>query len=482
MMVLTKALIKESEENAVKSGAFSFCELMKIAGETAAEKIAALTEIKDKKIAVVCGNGNNGGDGFVVANRLAGLGGRVSVIMPLGNPLTENASFYFDAMSGVKISDSLEEDYDIIIDAVFGIGLNREVDKDVAEIFAEINSSDALKIAIDIPSGVEADTGKVLGCAIMCDYTITFIALKPCFVLPEGSDYCGKVIVADIGVKPVDFSYLTIEKPQFPKRKHNSHKGTFGTALLFCGSYGMAGAAILATRAALASGVGIAKCVVCDGIYDILTCAVPEAVCLPVGQDENGTYKSDTIDYEKAFNKVNAVLIGCGMAQSDNTKKVLEAVIKKSDVPLIIDADGINLLAGSIDILRECKAPVIITPHPAEMARLCQCSVSEIEQNRVYYAKKFATDYNCTVVLKGADTIVATTKGEIFFNLTGNPGMATGGSGDVLSGIMVSLLAQGFNAESAAKAAVYLHGEAGDKAALKKGERAMLPSDIIEEL
>jgi len=316
----------------------------------------------------------------------------------------------------------------------------------------------------------------------MCDYTITFIALKPCFVLPEGSDYCGKVIVADIGVNTADFSYKTIEKPQFPKRRHNSHKGTFGTALMFCGSYGMAGAAILATRAALASGVGIAKCVVCDGIYDILTRAIPEAVCLPVVQDESGTYKADTIDYEKAFKKVTAVLIGCGMAQSDNTRKVLRCVAEKSDVPIIIDADGINLLADSIDILRECKAPVIITPHPAEMARLCKCSTAEIEQNRIYYAQKFAIDYNCTVVLKGANTIVATNKGEIFFNLTGNPGMATGGSGDVLSGIMVSLLAQGFVPEDAAKAAVYLHGEAGDRAALKKGERAMLPSDIIKEL
>ena len=481
MSVLTADLIKRSEEYAVKSGTFSFRDLMLTAGNAAGEIIHKKYDCRNKKIAVICGNGNNGGDGFVAARYLYKHGADVTVIMPMGTPKTENADYYYNELGDLKISEALENDYDIIVDAVFGIGLNRAPDDELTKLFKEINSRPAIRVSIDIPSGIEADTGRVFDTCINADLTITFIALKPCFLLPDGSDYCGEVIVADIGVKPIGKSYGIIKKPVFPKRRHNSHKGSYGTALIVCGSYGMAGAAILAARAALRSGVGIAKCVLCEGIYAPFTAAVPEAVCIPKKQSADGTLSCDN-DISIYIETCSALLFGCGIGISDNTMKILEKIIEKSDIPTVIDADGINLLSGNIELLKKSKAPIILTPHPGEMARLCDCSIKEIESHRIEKAKALAEEYNCTIVLKGANTVVASPDGEISLNINGNPGMATGGSGDVLAGIIVSLLAQGLTPVEAAEAAVFLHAEAGDNAAERKGQRATLPSDIIEEL
>ncbi len=481
-MVLDKALIKKSEESAVESGAFSFRELMYRAGCAAADAVTKKYGCQGKKIAVMCGNGNNGGDGFVAAGKFYENGADVTLILPLGAPKTEDAVYFFGKLNNIKIADGLTDSYDIIVDAVFGIGLNRKMSDEINLLLGKANTLKAKRIAIDVPSGVETDSGQILGTVFDADLTVTFIALKPCLLLPPASDYCGETVVADIGVKPVNRKYSVIKSPVFPKRRRNSHKGTYGTALLFCGSYGMAGAAIMSCKAALRSGTGIAKCVICDGIYQAFTCSVPEAVCIPVKQDLNGMFDPDDIDLNSVFEKASAVLFGCGTGAGNSTLELLDRIIDSSKIPILLDADGINLLASNIDILRKSKAPVIITPHPAEMGRLCGKSTAEIEADRVAAAGEFAVKYGCTVVLKGGNTIVASKDGEISFNILGNPGMAKGGCGDVLSGIIVSLLAQGFSAKQAAEGGVYLHSLAGDKAALKKGQRAVLPSDIIEEL
>lgn len=482
MKVLSVALIRESEENAVKSGTFSLRELMLRAGSAAAEIIMRKYGCAGKRTAVVCGKGNNGGDGCVIAEILARHGADVTVVTPLGEPKTENAAYYYGRLYLAKKADTVPQNTDIVVDALFGIGLDRPLEGAAAEAVKAINAAAGVKIAVDVPSGVGSDSGKILGTAVKADLTVTFIALKPGLLLPEGSDMCGEIQVADIGAEPVSYSYLTTEKPVFEKRRRNSHKGSFGTAVMFCGSYGMAGAAILAAKAALRSGAGILKAVLCDGIYAPFTASVPEAVCVPLKQTDKGTLPPDGIDYEKILSGCSAVLAGCGLGNNADTAEIVKALCENSEIPLVIDADGINALCGSIDIIKKCKAPVILTPHPGEMARLCSLTVADIEADRVGAARKFAAEYGCVLVLKGANTVIATPKGEIFFNLTGNPGMATGGSGDLLSGIIVSLLAQGFPADEAAKAGVYLHGEAGDKAAAKRGERAMLPSDMIKEL
>lgn len=474
MMVLTKALIRESEENAVKSGAFSFTELMLIAGNSATDIILKKIDVKNKKIAVLCGNGNNGGDGFVIARNLYENGAIVKVILPLGEPETQDAKLYYSLLGDIEITN-FSGDYDIIIDAVFGIGLNRDISDELSNLFDKINNSSAYKISIDIPSGVEADSGKVLKNAFRSDLTITFISLKPCFMLPYGSDYCGEVIVCDIGVKPTGYKYLTTEKPNFKKRNKNCHKGNFGPALLICGSYGMAGAAMLSAKAAMRSGTGVIKCAIPKSIYNPFTSFIPEAVCLPYDNLES-------FDIETAFSGCKAVLFGCGLGNNKQTFEILKKLLSYSNVPIVIDADGINALSSNIELLKKSKAPIILTPHPAEMARLLNSTTSFVEENRVEAAAKFAKEHNVILVLKGANTIIASPDGEIRFNLGGNPGMATAGSGDVLAGVIVSLLAQDFSPFDAAIAGVYLHSEAGDIAAFKKGERQLIASDIIEEL
>ena len=244
----------------------------------------------------------------------------------------------------------------------------------------------------------------------------------------------------------------------------------------------MAGAAVLAARAALRSGIGIVKAALCENIYYPFTVSVPEAVCVPVKPNPRGTLCPENFDLPELLKGCSAALIGCGMGNNEDTARLVKELIKISEIPLVIDADGINALKGGIDIIEKSKAPIVLTPHPGEMARLCSLTVGEVEENRVQIAKDFAVRHGCVLVLKGANTIVAAPNGEVYFNMTGNPGMSTGGSGDALAGITLSLLAQGFSAEYAAKAAVYLHGEAGDRAAARLGERGMLPSDLIEEL
>lgn len=483
MRVLTEGLIRVSEEDAVNSGAFSFRELMYRAGKSAADIIMRRFSVCGKKVAVLCGKGNNGGDGFVIADILSQNGADVTVITPMGLPATENAKYYYDRLNAAVFGNETDiEKSDLIIDALFGIGLNRAPSETVEKIINIANAAPCPRVSVDIPSGVMTDNGIVPGEAIYADLTVTFIALKPCFLLPPGSDYCGEVTVADIGVTPSVYEYETIEKPSFEKRRHNSHKGTFGTAVTFCGSYGFAGAAVLAAKGALHSGVGILKAVLCESIYVPFTVSVPEAVCVPVKPNAAGRFNPDNIDIPALLSSCNAVLIGCGMGNDEDTNRLTREIILNTNVPTVIDADGINTVACCIDIIKKCKAPVILTPHPGEMARLCGVTAREIESERVKYARDFAKKYGCILVLKGANTVVAAPDGEIAFNTTGNPGMSTGGSGDVLAGITVSLLAQGLEPLAAAKAAVYLHGEAGDKAAKKRGERAMLPTDLTEEL
>lgn len=483
MKILNLSNIRAAEESAVKSGAFSYVALMKNAGEEAVKILKSRYAFEGKRVAVFCGKGNNGGDGLVIASRLSRLGTDVDLCFPFGMPATDTAASFFDDIKGINIASEIIDNYDFVIDALFGIGLDRELEGNAAEVIDKMNMLKGVKIAIDIPSGVPCDASFTPKKAFMADFTVTFIALKPCFVLPQTSLYCGEFEVADIGAKIGEYSYLTIEKPEIVKRNKNTHKGSFGTALTLCGSFGMCGASVLAAKSALRSGVGLLKAFVCDKNYTAFTVSVPEAVTLPVPTDINGVPVIDEKTLIDNLKGADSLLLGCGLGLSDTAVKLIKKVaLTVENIPLVIDADGINAVARDINIIRKIKAPVIFTPHPKEMARLCHTTVSDVENNRIKYAKNFAKDYSCIVVLKGANTIVAAPDGRVFFNLTGNAGLATGGSGDVLSGMIVSYLAQGVSPLQSALNAVYLHGLAGDMAAEKISKRALLPSDIIEEL
>lgn len=272
-----------------------------------------------------------------------------------------------------------------------------------------------------------------------------------------------------------DMKFNVTKAPKISNRDKNSHKGTFGTALLVCGSYGMAGAAVLAAKAALRSGIGKLKMAVHKSVYGICAVSVPEAVFLPYGL---GFKKAVLNDIQTA----DSILLGCGCGLSKSTLEKLKLTIKNANCPIVIDADGINLLSQNIDILKQAKTPIILTPHPMEMSRLCGKSVREINANRLSIAADFAKNHGVYLVLKGNETVVAAPDGRVNINPTGNAGMATGGSGDVLSGIMAALLAYNADVFFAITSAVYIHGLAGDSAAEKLSETALLPSDIIKEL
>ncbi len=481
MKVLKCSQIKAAEENAVNSGIFSYADLMESAGRKAAKAIIDRYDICGKRICVVCGKGNNGGDGLVVASTLARSGAFVSLVFPFEKPQTDTAQKFIPWIDGIKINDCVDKSADYIIDAIFGIGLDRTLDNYTRQIISTMNSCDAVKIAIDIPSGVFCDGGRD-ETSFIADFTTTFIAYKPCFFLPETVDFCGEVVVVDIGVPVVDYAYSIIEKPKVFKRLKNSHKGTYGTALLVCGSYGMCGAQILAAKAALRSGVGLVKSIVCDKNYIAFCQSVPEAVTIPVTTTPDGTPEIFDRTILSNASSSNAMLLGCGLGISDDAKRIVKNALLITKIPIIIDADGINAIASDINILRKTKAPVILTPHPKEMSRLTGLSIEEIERNRMKIAKRFAVDYGCVLVLKGTNTVVAAPNGRIYINNGGNSGMATGGSGDVLSGIMVALLAGGATPLQAALDAVWRHSFAADNATLKITQQALLPSDIIEEL
>ncbi len=480
MKVFSSLNIRKIEQNANKGG-ISFLDMMENAGAGAVKEILKRIEVVGKTVVIVAGGGNNGGDGYAVARLLENEGAFVRILKtdePSTDTAKEMAARFFGEVTSFEVSYLYEAD--IIIDALFGIGLSRILDEKYAEIIKVINSSSAVKISLDIPSGVFADSNEVK-IAVKADLTTTFIARKPSSVLYPAAEFYGECVTVDIGTPSNAFDGIDevgeiIPAPFFEKRSPNTHKGSFGALSLICGSFGMAGAAVLSVKAALRSGVGLAKVTLPESIYPIVTLSAPEAVCNVYNESHN---PKEVI--EKALMGAKAVVIGCGLGVSEFSKKLLKEVIDSYKGTLIIDADGLNLMASHIECIKHSGADIILTPHPAEMSRLCGVSVEAIENDRVGYAKKLAENLGCTVVLKGNITVVAS-KGKVYFNLTGNAGMATGGSGDVLSGIMGGIACILSDSEDIAVSSVYVHGVAGDMASKKYGEISALPTDTVSFL
>lgn len=480
MKILTREQLVAAEEAEFARGV-SAVALMRCAGNAVVEEITRRFSVAKKRVVVLCGNGNNGGDGFCIAGSLAALGADVAVLLPLGAPRTQTAAENYVCAKDLEHLEKFDENADLVVDALFGIGLARPIEGELSRLVEQVNAARAFVVAVDLPSGVYCDGG-VEGAAIRADLTVSLTALKPCMVESPSAEYCGRVAVKDIGVPISAWVGETTDPKPLPARPQNSHKGTFGTATLLCGSYGMVGAEILAARAALRCGVGLVRAVVCERNYAPFSSAVPEAVTLPVTMSPMGGPVVTEKQMDNALKGAAALLIGCGLGQSDAARQTVFDALAKTQVPTVLDADGINAVCGNIQFIKETKAPVIVTPHPGEMARLLGVRVADVEQDRVGAATRFARENHCTVVLKGFRTVIAFESGRVLWNMTGCSGLATGGSGDVLSGMLVSLLAQGMSPEAATEAAVYWHGRAAESAAERLGERALLPSDITEEL
>lgn len=440
-----------------------------------------------EKVIVVCGSGNNGGDGFAVARLLYLNKINVDVLF-IGDErsCTKETKQQMDIVRkyGIRISKDLSfKNYTTIVDAIFGIGISRSIEGKYAEIIDKINRSQADVLSLDIPSGISADTGKIMGIAIKAKRTVTFGYKKVGLVLYPGAEYAGVVKVKDIGITDIGFenqypfiySYTKDDLKRIPKRQDYSNKGTYGKVLVIAGAVNMGGAAYFAAKSTYKMGVGLVKVFTPEENRTILQTMLPEAIL--------SAYDKNNIDMEslkKAVNWASAIVLGPGMGIGKNTKDILSLVLSNTKVPLVIDADGINTIAKYPELLENHHKEIILTPHLGEMARLIKKDISQIANNLIDESERYAGKQNIVCVLKDTRTIVSDGKSGIYVNQSGNNGMATGGAGDVLTGVIAGLLGQGMKILDAATLGVYIHGLAGDIASEKLGHYSVLADDIID--
>lgn len=457
--------------------------------------LACLTQLEQQSInlrhvAVCCGYGNNGGDGIAIA-RLLKLRNIDVTLYLIGDPTRSSAEVVKQLNIAkayhVPIMTTLPNDlsqYDVLIDALFGVGLSRDIDGDFAAMIDTINQSGAFVMSVDMPSGISADTGQILGVAVKADMTVALAYKKLGLVLYPGAQYAGKVMSADIGIyanpsQASYYSYLPCDLAEkLPKRADYANKGTFGKVLVIAGSNHMSGAAYFSAKAAYRTGSGLVHIYTPHANRDILSTQLPEALI--------STYQPDHIDTSKLSELIqwaNVIVVGPGMGVSAATQQILTQLLAMADQPIIIDADGLNVLAQDLTLLDKHRGPIFVTPHLGEMARLLNTNIKGIASHLVASAMQFSQQHQVTCILKDTRTVITSADNcAVYINQSGNNGMATGGSGDVLTGILAGLIAQGIDLDIAAPVSVYLHGLAGDHAAKKHGQYAMLASDIIEHL
>lgn len=481
------AQMKAADQYTIQKLGVPSLELMEHAAQ------ACVQVLEDEKVdlshvCVVCGSGNNGGDGFAIARILQN--NRYSVeTFCVGNPehYTEETQEQMHRLQecGGKITYGMpqEDSYSVIIDAVFGVGLSRKVDGRYRQVIEQMNRMRGTKFAVDIPSGLSATTGCILGCAFKADYTVTFQLKKIGLELSQGRTMAGRVIVPDIGISTdsicedqeiVRTAGKDIYRKMLPDRPEDSNKGTYGRLLVIAGSKGMAGAAYLNAHAAYMTGAGLVRIYTSSDNREILQTLLPEAIIT--------TYE----EYNKEellslLTWADSVCIGSGLGMSRLSEKILKTVIEYVKVPCLIDADGLNLLAENKNYLNQmAERRFVITPHMKEMSRLTGTPVEELKADRIQILKDFISRYRITCVLKDSRTLIASEEKGIRMNLTGNSAMAKAGSGDVLAGVISGWMVQGKEAEDAAELGTYIHGLSGDLAKFEKGVYSVMARDLIE--
>lgn len=502
MKILSEEQIKELERSADESG-ISYLRLMENAGSACAKVIRQRFDKTDKRnVIVVCGKGKNGGDGFVAARKLCENGYNVRVLFAAGKPDAENSVEMLSRIREMNIAfQNYDEDKtaaersivsaDIIVDAIFGTGFRGTADEKFSRIFKVMTQSSGYVVSIDLPSGVEADKNTACGTVVKADLTIAIIALKNSLIYYPTAEFAGEVIVVSIGIpeemlNSYDGMYtLNSEdiRAKLPKRNENSNKGDYGRGLIIAGSYEMPGAALMASSAAVESGAGLVKLAFPDKAYPAITTDCPEKVLVPLTSNRFGRISAQNekriLDELKAC---DVVLLGCGLGVDYDTTAICESVLNNAEVPIIIDADGINALKDNINIIKKSIAPVIITPHPGEAARILGITADEVQSDRKASCKAIFDKTGAVVVLKGSRTIITANGIDFFVNITGNSGMATGGTGDVLAGLILSLVCQKIKPFSAAVTAAFLHGMAGDIIAKEYSKMGTTPTKIIDKL
>lgn len=508
MKLVTAAQMKEIDRAAIVARGIPSLDLMERAGVAVARCASAM--IREgrlhPRVLLFAGKGNNGGDAFVASRHLQaeGIATRTVLLAHRGDisrDAAENLRRLEGAGGGVAVAETAAGlgavresagSFDLVIDGILGTGVSGTVGGIFAEAIAFIRGLRVPAIAIDVPSGLDATTGRVCGTAVRAAATVTMGLPKTGMIAADAPEHCGRIRVADIGL-PEDLvrgaagsGELVVEQdlyPLFTPRARVSHKGDYGHVLVVAGSPGMTGAACLAATAAMRAGSGLVTVAVPRGLNAVFEAKITEPMTLPLPETSAGTLGRDAgEEILRAAERFDAVLVGPGLSRHPETAEMARRLLAELPGPVLVDADGLNALAGDLSALGKAKAPRVLTPHPGEMARLAGCGIAEILAARAGTASGFARLHGCTVVLKGAQTVVASPDGRVTVNASGNPGMASGGTGDVLAGVIVSFLGQGMAPGDAARAGVFAHGDAGDRAAARRGERGMIASDIVEGL
>jgi len=506
MIVVTAEEMRDMDRLTIHKCGVPSLTLMERAGEgIALALLDRFARVAKKGVLIVAGKGNNGGDGFVVARLLKKkrIPCEVALLARQGE-LSADAAHNLRAFLKLKgkvteinansldVLDQRLRKHALVVDAILGTGVKNEVHGLFAEAITMVNVSGLPIVAVDIPSGLDTDRGTPLGVSIQAEMTVALAYPKLGEVIYPGVNYVGELVVADIGIAPQALTEVApgtelLDRETIhwlvPRRKPDTHKGTYGHALIVAGSRGKTGAAILASRAAMRAGAGLVTLAAPRSLNNILAGAMVEVMTelLPDNAAEEMETLSDA-DWRRLLERKNALLFGPGLGVNGATQNGLRWLLRNLAMTWVIDADGLNNLALETGRLRHARTPPILTPHPGEMARLIGKSTAEVNADRIGIARGFAVEHHCYLVLKGARTVLATPTGQVFINPTGNPGMASGGMGDVLAGILTALLGQGLCADDAMKLGVYVHGFVGDAVAAAKGEIGLIGSDIIEGL
>ncbi|HEX4932383.1 MAG TPA: NAD(P)H-hydrate dehydratase [Gemmatimonadaceae bacterium] len=504
MRILNAQQMREADRRTIDDIGIPSLVLMENAGrQVVAAMEASFEELRSSRVAVLCGRGNNGGDGFVVARTLslrdvdttvfllgdvADVRGDARVNLEILGRLGVTVVEIPDAQSW-ELHFSEISDYDLIVDAIAGTGFRGPLSGLLETVVADVNNTPIPVIAIDLPTGLSADAADVEGEAIQAAITVTLGAPKIPLVLPPAEAHSGDLVIADIGIPSavIDglegpwLELLTREAMRvlIQPRVHDSHKGDFGRVLVVSGSLGKTGAAHLAASGALRCGAGLVTVATPRSCVPIVAAMAPEYMTLPLPETADGAI--DLAGAEEVLNlTADVIALGPGLGTRGSTVQFIQALVERSGVPMVLDADALNAFAEEPErLMGRDGVDVIVTPHPGEMARLTGLSVEEVQASRIDVARDFAMSHKVHVILKGHRTVVATPEGRAFVNLTGNPGMATGGTGDVLTGMVAAWFAQLLDAEAACKLAVYLHGLAGDLAEADEGEISLTAGDLL---
>lgn len=506
MRILNSAQMREADRRAIDDIGIASIVLMENAGrQVVAAMEAMFQDLASRHVVVLCGRGSNGGDGFVVARTLAQRGQEVSVyLVGAASEVAGDARANLEVLRRlghqvVEITDAAVWELqfpeirggDLLVDALFGTGLRTPLTGLYETIVADVNASDLPVVSIDLPSGLSADTPDPVGPCFDATLTVTLAAPKLPLVLPPGEAHCGDVVIADIGIPDAaidavggpHIELLTREpiRALIDPRPADSHKGDYGHVLIVAGGPGKTGAAHLAAMGALKSGAGLVTIATPRSCQPIVAAMAPEYMTAALDEDGQGL-APDALEQVLA-RPADVLAVGPGLGTGPGAVALVHGLLERAGMPLVLDADALNAFAGEPDRLVGSEGrDVVITPHPGELARLMGVTTADVQANRVELAQNFAEAHQLYVVLKGHRSVIATPDGKVFVNTTGNPGMATGGMGDVLTGMTAAWLAQLLDAEAACTLAVYLHGVAGDLAEASEGEVALTPSDLVAHL